>query len=475
LYVRSGLGSDLCPTRTTVHSPSVYKKSEPAATARYGSGGYMTKHVPLYNGDRGADTTQVNSGVVPSADLVLPRHSSKKEVSYSGYMLKHTGLSNKWESRWFVLQGGILKYFYEAPGRGTQGRGINSQPKAVISMSSYTVHEGDDDLQRRNCIILKPIFPYDNEYRFALETAFQKRTWMAKLSSGSHKGRIKCGIVGPAGVGKTALADCFFHDRMHEVELKGSNPSLGSHVGYIPAPTTGTKGIVPSVMANGELIPEHERTMLTLEYIENPGRGDWDHVRRMAFAGLDVVMAVFSVDDVESITEVESMVKGEVMKAAPGVPIILVGTKVDLRDKRLMEPSVGHSQAGTRGHLTPMNRQDFHCVGCPEGNEAAKRMRGFGANVEEYVEASAFDATSVTHAFHRAAHLGLVFRTPLERSHGLGHNGEIKDMSKRAYEMYSDERSPFKEDYSAEPRRSEDRVLELPIAAQLSGDDNSTW
>lgn len=115
----------------------------------------------------------------------------------------------------------------------------------------WQVHDGDDELQRRNCIILKPIFPGDHEYRLALESAFQKRTWTGmcsrvvpisclrllssivgivghsplptgglasgKLNAGSHKGRVKCLVVGPAGVGKTALVNSFFENRSNEV------------------------------------------------------------------------------------------------------------------------------------------------------------------------------------------------------------------------------------------------------------------
>jgi len=380
-----------------------------------------------------------------------------KEVSYSGNMLKHTGLSNKWEKRWCVLEGGFLKYYYES-----EGHGINAVPKGVIPMSSYTAHEGDDELHRRNCIVLKPIFACDQEYRFALETAFQKRTWMAKLSAGSHTGRIKCGVIGPPGVGKTALVDSFFHNRVQEVELKASNPSLGSHVGYIPAPQQDKTSIVIApncISSNG--------TAVTLEYIENPGRGDWDHVRQLAYRGLDVVLAVFSLADKASLDEVQRMVEVEVKKAAVDVPIVLVGTQMDLRDTRLAEPTVGHAQAGTRGHLTPNFRQQFHCVGPVEGTEAAQQMGAM-----EYLEVSAFDAESVTHVFLRAAHQGVLFRTPLQKSHGLGHSeSEMLTANERVFELHSKHRSPCKGDYSAEPRRSEDRYLEQPQSIEHTG----TW
>ena len=58
-----------------------------------------------------------------------------------------------------------------------------------------------------------------------------------------------------------------------QVELRGSVASLGSHVGYQPAPETHRKDLVINT-PGGE-------TTVTLECCENPGRGDWDHVRQL--------------------------------------------------------------------------------------------------------------------------------------------------------------------------------------------------
>ena len=50
-------------------------------------------------------------------------------------------------------------------------------------MSNYTVHDGDDRLQQRHSIELRPVFPRDHAYRLACETPFQKRNCMSPASS----------------------------------------------------------------------------------------------------------------------------------------------------------------------------------------------------------------------------------------------------------------------------------------------------
>lgn len=93
-----------------------------------------------------------------------------------------------------------------------------------------------------------------------------------------------------------------------QVELKGSNPSLGSHVGYVPAPESHRKDLV--------LPFPQGQSVVALECWENPGRGDWDHVRVNTYRGADVVCAVFSTADRASLAELERIVQVEVRQGA---------------------------------------------------------------------------------------------------------------------------------------------------------------
>lgn len=70
-------------------------------------------------------------------------------------------------------------------------------------------------------------------------------------------------LVGPSTVGKSALAQSYFEGRTNEVELKSSNPSLGSHVGYVPAPESHRRDLV--------MPAPHGESVVALECWESPG------------------------------------------------------------------------------------------------------------------------------------------------------------------------------------------------------------
>lgn len=95
----------------------------------------------------------------------------------------------------------------------------------------------------------------------------------------------------------------------------------------------------------------------------NIGKGDFAHIRELLYNGIDVVIGVFSLADAGSLTWLEKMLRNEVdkmlqscdaecmravqvSKRVDGAPIILVGTKQDLRDSRQEVPAVGHSIPG---------------------------------------------------------------------------------------------------------------------------------
>jgi len=351
------LGSSLTPARVPIYSSSFVAPSSNTVAPRFGAEGTSTRYSPTYNGSYSRYQLQIDEPVVPNGDLIFPRHSKKNAVAYSGWMEKHSGIGNTWTRRWFVLEGGQLSYFYDRSDRVCKG---------VISLSQYSVHEGDQELERRNCLLLKPVFPTDVEYRLCCESSFSKRTWMAKMASNSHKGRIKVAVVGDDGCGKTRLIESFALNREQDCEIKASNPSVGTHVGYIPAPKALRKDVVlPTAL--GERV-------VSVETWESPGKGDFAHIRELLYNGIDVVIGVFSLADAGSLTWLERMLRNEVSKRVDGAPIILVGTKQDLRDSRQEVPAVGHSIPGSRGHLTPREVQDFTCVSELEGQEAAARI-----------------------------------------------------------------------------------------------------
>ena len=154
------------------------------------------------------------------------------------------------------------------------------------------------------------------------------------------------------------------------------------------------------------------------------GKGDFAHVRELLYNGTDVVMAVFSLADSDSLEWLERLLKSEVcaalrkvtssfrlgvqvIKRVDGAPLVLVGTKKDLRDSRLPRPVVGHSTPGSRGHLTPRQRQDFNCVSRVDGEERAARL---GAS--HYFEVDGFDNSTHQEILNAVTLCGLEHRRP---------------------------------------------------------------
>jgi len=63
-------------------------------------------------------------------------------------------------------------------------------------------------------------------------------------------------------------------------------------------------------------------------------------------------LGVFSLIDADSLVEVERLITVEARKSCPDTPVVLVGTKVDLRDHRVGNV-VGHAGAGNKGYVNP--------------------------------------------------------------------------------------------------------------------------
>ena len=147
---------------------------------------------------------------------------------------------------------------------------------------------------------------------------------------------------------------------------------MGTHVGYIPAPKALRKDVVlPTALGERVVsvetwespgVPTQPRRQLLINRA-NIGKGDFAHIRELLYNGIDVVIGVFSLADAGSLTWLEKMLRNEVekmlqscdadcmravqvSKRVDGAPIILVGTKQDLRDSRQEVPAVGHSIPG---------------------------------------------------------------------------------------------------------------------------------
>lgn len=132
----------------------------------------------------------------------------------------------------------------------------------------------------------------------------------------------------------------------------------------------------------------------TLGLFDTAGQEDYDRLRPLSYPQTDVFLVCFSVTSPASFENVKEKWFPEVHHHCPGVPCLIVGTQVDLRD----DPAVLDKLARQKQRPVP-----------PEAGERLARELG----AVKYVECSALTQKGVRSPFWlRGRSLGPVFVLP---------------------------------------------------------------
>lgn len=174
---------------------------------------------------------------------------------------------------------------------------------------------------------------------------------------------IKCVVVGDGAVGKTCLLISYT-----------TNAFPGE---YIP---TVFDNYSANVMVDGKPV--------NLGLWDTAGQEDYDRLRPLSYPQTDVFLIAFSIISPHSFDNVKSKWWPEIQHHAPGVPLLLVGTKSDLRNDQSM--------------ISQLQAKGLHVI---TEQEAVSRQREIGA--VKYLECSALTQDGLKNVFDEAIRASL--------------------------------------------------------------------
>lgn len=187
---------------------------------------------------------------------------------------------------------------------------------------------------------------------------------------------IKCVVVGDGAVGKTCLLISY---------TTGAFPDE-----YIP---TVFDNYSANVTVDGKPI--------NLGLWDTAGQDDYDRLRPLSYPETNVFLVCFSVTSKASLGNVEEKWIPEVHHHCPDAPIILVGTKADLRE----DPD----------ELARLEAKGEKVVNEEQVRKIMKDQKSKGVKLSKYIECSAIEQKNLKSVFDEAIRIAL-FGEPTNHS-----------------------------------------------------------
>ncbi|KAL2868300.1 putative Rho GTPase Rho 2 [Aspergillus lucknowensis] len=176
--------------------------------------------------------------------------------------------------------------------------------------------------------------------------------------------RRKLVIIGDGACGKTSLLSVFT-------------------LGYFPT------HYVPTVFESYVTDCRVDGRSVQLALWDTAGQEDYERLRPLAYSKAHVILIGFAVDTPDSLENVKIKWIEEANERCPGVPIILVGLKKDLRENP--------------GAIEEMRKKSLRFVTPREGNDTATQIKA-----RKYLECSSLTGEGVDDVFEAATRAALL-------------------------------------------------------------------
>lgn len=147
---------------------------------------------------------------------------------------------------------------------------------------------------------------------------------------------------------------------------------------------------------------------IELSLWDTAGQEEFDRLRSLSYDDTHAIMLCFSVDSKDSLENVESKWVGEIADNCPGVKLVLVALKCDLRENSDEEDGPEATAEGGAGQ-----REKKEMINYNQGLEVARRI-----NALRYLECSAMRNRGVNEAFNEAARVALSVKGVGEKEGG---------------------------------------------------------
>jgi len=146
---------------------------------------------------------------------------------------------------------------------------------------------------------------------------------------------------------------------------------------------------VPTVFENYVADVEVDGRHVELALWDTAGQEDYDRLRPLSYPDTNVILMCFGIDSPDSLDNIPDKWIPEVRHFCPGIPVVLVGLKSDVReDEKVLE------------ELKKLNQS---AVSFEQGENVAKTIAA-----DKYMECSAKNNTNVTQVFEEATRCALI-------------------------------------------------------------------